>query len=228
MYVLSGASLAAVPSDLPDPALVDLLGVLAYGELTAFDRLAQDARLAPTLEGRAALASMAAVEIAHYRRLADRLRELGAEPEPAMAPFVRAYEAFHATTTPSTWLEGLVKAYVGDGMAADFYREIAEFVDPSTRELIVEVLADTGSAQFAVREVRAAIAAQPALAGRLALWGRRLVGEALSQSQHVLAERDALTELLMRGTGDLAGVAALINRITDKQSERMAALGLSG
>lgn len=28
---------------------LDLLGILAYGALTAFDRLAEDARLAPTL-----------------------------------------------------------------------------------------------------------------------------------------------------------------------------------
>lgn len=207
--------------------MVDLLGALAYGELTAFDRLADDARMAPTLDGRAALAEMAATEIGHYRRLAERLVSLGAEPQHAMAPFVPALEAFHATTAPSTWLEGLVKAYVGDGMGADFYREIAEFVDPSTRELIIDVLADAGSAAFAVREVRSAIAAEPVLAGRLSLWGRRLVGEAISQTQHVLAERDALTELLVRGTGDLTGVAAMIRRITDRHEERMAVLGLS-
>ena len=130
-------------------------------------------------------------------------------------------------TVPADWLEGLVKAYVGDGLAADFYREIAGYVDPATRALIIEVLSDTGSAAFAVREVRAAIAATPALAGRLALWGRRLVGEAISQTQHVLAERDSLTELLVQGAGDLTGVAALITRITDKHTERMAALGLS-
>lgn len=208
-------------------AVVDLLGVLAYGELTAFDRLAADARMAPTLAGRAALSAMAAAEIGHYRLLADRLCELGADPQQSMAPFVPALERFHERTAPSTWLEGLVKAYIGDGLGADFYREVAEFVDASTRALIVEVLADTGSADFAVREVRAAIAAQPELAGRLALWGRRLVGEAISQTQHVLADRDALMLLLMRGTGDLAGVAGLISRITDRHEERMAALGLS-
>ncbi len=208
-------------------ALVDLLGALAYGELTAFDRLADDARMAPTLAGRAALAGMAAIEIGHYRSLADRLVGLGADPAVAMAPFVSALDGFHATTAPSTWLEGLVKAYVGDGLAADFYREIAEFVDPSTRALILDVLSDTGSSQFAVREVRAAIAANPAVAGRLALWARRLVGEAISQTQHVLAERDALTELFMAGTGGLGGVSALLTRITDEHSRRMAELGLN-
>ena len=51
-------------------AVVDLLGVLAYAELTAFDRLAEDARLAPTLGGRAALARMAAAEIGAPRAAA--------------------------------------------------------------------------------------------------------------------------------------------------------------
>ncbi len=183
--------------------------------------------MAPSLSGRAALAGMAAIEIGHYRRLAEHLDSLGVPPQEAMAPFVAALDGFHAMTVPSNWLEGLVKAYVGDGLAADFYREIAGFVDPATHELIIDVLADTGSAAFAVREVRAAIAAQPALAGRLALWARRLVGEAISQTQHVLAEHDSLAELLMRGTGDLTGVAELIRRITDRHAERMATLGLA-
>ena len=94
-------------------AVVELLGALAYAELTAFDRLAEDARLAPTLAGRAALARMAAAEIAHHGRLTDRLAELGVDPQEAMAPFVSALDAFHEGTRPSTWLEGLVKAYVG-------------------------------------------------------------------------------------------------------------------
>jgi hypothetical protein len=208
-------------------AIVDLLGALAYGELCAFDRLADDARMAPTLTGRAEMATMAAVELGHYHSLAARLTSLGAAPEVVMEPFVAALESFHELTAPSTWLEGVVKAYVGDGMAADFYREVAEFVDAQTRDLIHVVLADGGRAEFAVREVRAAIEAQPALTGRLALWARRLVGEAISQTQHVLADRDSLMLLLVEGTGDLAGVAALLARITDRHEERMVALGLN-
>jgi len=211
----------------PEDAIVDLLGVLAYGELCAFDRLADDARMAPNLTARAAMSEMAALEFTHYQQLADRLGKLGADPAEAMSPFVAALETFHSLTEPQTWLEAVVKAYVGDGMAADFYREVATLVDPDTGELINLVLNDAGRAEFAVSEVRAATTAEPWVAGRLALWARRLVGEAISQTQHVLADRDSLMMLMVRGGGNLAGVAALLKRITDRHEERMAELGLN-
>jgi hypothetical protein len=216
-----------VTTPVDSSAVVDLLGALAYAELTAFDRLAEDARMAPTLAGRAALAKMAAAEIAHHGRLTERLSELGVDPSQAMAPFVPALDAFHESTRPSTWLEGLVKAYVGDGLATDFYREIAAFLPDPDRALVLEVLADTGHADFAVREVRAAIRADRKVPGRLSLWGRRLVGEAMSQSQAVIAEHDGLAELIITGTGDLSGVALLIERITAAHTKRMKALGLN-
>jgi hypothetical protein len=216
-----------VTTPVDSSAVVDLLGALAYAELTAFDRLAEDARMAPTLSGRAALAKMAAAEIAHHGRLTDRLGELGVDPGEAMAPFVAALDTFHESTRPSTWLEGLVKAYVGDGLATDFYREIAALLPDPDRALVLEVLADTGHAEFAVREVRAAIKADRKIPGRLSLWGRRLVGEAMSQSQAVIAEHDRLADLIIAGTGDLSGVALLIQRITDAHTRRMKALGLN-
>jgi len=216
-----------VPASPPSAAVVDLLGALAYGELSAFDHLADDAGLAPTLTARARMSEMAAVEFGHYQRLADRLVAIGADPEAAMAPFVAALETYHSLTKPSTWPESVVKAYVGDGLAADFYREVAEFADDATGELIRDVLTDAGRAEFAVHEVAAAVAEQPAIAGRLALWGRRLVGEAISQTQHVLADRDSLMRLLVEGTGDLSGVTGLIGRITDRHEERMRELGLA-
>jgi hypothetical protein len=207
--------------------VIDLLGILGYGVLIAFDRLAADARLSPDLHRRALLSEMAAAEVAHYRRLHDRLAELGADPEASMSAFAAPLDAFHDSTAPSDWLEGLVKAYVGDGIADDFYREVAGFLDEPDRSLILDVLHDTRHAEFAVTEVRAAIEADPLRAGRLALWARRLVGEAISQAQHVAAERDALTELIIEGYGDLTGIGTLIKRLTTAHTERMKLLGLN-
>ncbi|CAL9457525.1 ferritin-like fold-containing protein [Streptomyces sp. NPDC090994] len=211
-------------------AVVDLLGALAYGELAAFERLADDAKLAPTLSDKAELAKMASAEFHHFERLRGRLAEIGEEPTEAMAPFVTAYESFHKQTAPSDWLEGLVKAYVGDSIASDFYREVAARLDTDTRELVLAVLDDTGHAGFAVEKVRAAIDADPRVGGRLALWARRLMGEALSQSQRVVADRDALSTMLVGGVADgfdLAEVGRMFSRITEAHTKRMAALGLA-
>jgi hypothetical protein len=212
-------------------AVADLLGALAYGELTAFERLADDASFAPTIADKAALAAMAVAEYNHFTRLRARLVEMGCSPEDAMEPFIPALEAFHERTAPGDWLEGLVKAYVGDGIAEDFYREISAYLDDSSRDLVLSVLEDTGHSTFAVDRVRAAIEADPRLAGRLALWGRRLVGEALSQAQAVAAERDALSSLLVGGVAhhgaDLAEVGRMFARLTDNHTKRMATLGLS-
>ncbi len=219
-------SMTAQTSTPPDAATVDLLGVLAYGELTAFERLASDAQLAPTVADKVALATMANAEFVHFRRLRDHLVSRGVDPITAMEPFVEPLDAFHDSTQPSDWYEGLIKAYVGDGMATDFYREVSTYVkDEETRLLIQSVLEDTGQAEFAVLRVKEIIAAEPSVGGRLALWARRLVGEALIQAQQVAVEREALLELLV-GNGDLAGILRLLTSITDQHEARMARLGL--
>jgi tRNA-(MS[2]IO[6]A)-hydroxylase (MiaE)-like len=218
-----------------DPAyragVIDLLGTLAYGELSAFLRLASDAELAPTLTAKAALAGLAATEFGHYEQLRDRLIELGADPEVAMRPFIAPLDAFHERTRPSTWLEGLVKFFVGDGIASDFYREISSFLDDGTRQLVLGAVDSGAQATFVVQEVRAAIAIDPTLASRLALWGRRLVGEALSQGQRVAADRETFSTLVV-GTDEhpgmgLVGIIGMFGRITERHTQRMAEMGLS-
>ncbi|MEU0152918.1 ferritin-like fold-containing protein [Micromonospora fulviviridis] len=209
----------------PDPALVDLLGLVAYGELLAFDRLAADARLAPDLRRRAALSEMAAAEIAHYRWIADRITALGVTSDEAMAPYVEALRAYHDSTEPKDWLEAVTKAYVGDAISDDFLRGIAGGLDGPDQRLILDVLHDSRYVEFAATEIRAAIEADPRVANRLSMWARRLVGEALSQAGRVAAaDRGALTELISREGVD---VPALFRRLTDAHAARMTAAGLN-
>ncbi len=229
----SGAPSPAV-SAFADPTyrvgIIDLLGGLAYSELSAFERLAEDAAHAPTLSDKVALAAMASAEFGHFTRLRERLEGLDADPFEAMEPFHAPVDAFHVHTRPNDWYESLVKAYVGDGLAADFYREIAAYLDVDTRELVVGTLSDTGHSAFVVDTIRRAIADDARLAGRLALWGRRLMGEALSQAQRVAAERDALTALLVGGVDrpgmDIAALGRMLARLSETHTDRMEALGL--
>ncbi|MBQ1072146.1 hydroxylase [Micromonospora sp. C31] len=213
-------------TDLPDRAVVDLLGLVALGELLAFERMAVDARLAPDLRRRAALGEMAAAEIGNYRRLADRLAALGVLPDDAMAPYVAPLQAYHDSTEPRDWAEAVTKAYVGDAITDDFLREIAAALAEPDRRLVLDVLHDSSYADFAVAEIRAAVEADPRVAGRLSMWARRLVGEALSQAGRVAtAERGALTALVVRsGRIDVPG---LFRRLTAAHATRMAAAGLN-
>jgi hypothetical protein len=99
---------------------LELLGAVAYGELAAFDRLAEDARLAPELVDRVQMTAMAAAQFDHFGQVTDRITELGADALAVMEPYHRPFDEFHALTRPKTWYEGLLKAYIGDGLAADF------------------------------------------------------------------------------------------------------------
>lgn len=217
----------SVPSaSVAPPAVVDLLGLVAYGELLAFDRMAADARLAPDLRRRAELSAMAAAEMTNYRRLADRLTELGVLPDDAMAPYVDALQAYHDSTEPKDWLEAVTKAYVGDAIADDFIREIAGALTEPDRQLVLDVLHESRYADFAAAEIRAAIEADPRVANRLSMWARRLVGEGLSQAGRVAAaDRGALTALIAQG--ERTDAQKLFRRLTAAHTERMSAVGLN-
>jgi hypothetical protein len=216
-----------VSDDVAVAGVVELLALLAYAELQAFDQMATDARLAPDLRRRAVLSEMAAAEIVSYRKLEKRLVDLGVDVGSAMAPYVPALEAYHEQTEPRDWLEALTKAYVGDSIADDFYREVAAFLGDQDRELVLEVLHDSSYAEFAAGEIREAIHADPKVANRMSMWARRLVGEGLSQAQRVAGERPALTTLIVLGSGDQVGVQSLLKRLTTEHTARMGAVGLN-
>lgn len=211
------------------PAAADLLGVLAYGELVAFERIAADAADAPTVADKIALGRIAAAEFSHFEKITTYLQTHGIDPQSAMEPFVEVFNHFHDNMTPNNWYEGLLKVYVGDGIAADFYREISAYLDSDASQLVEEVLSDNGHSEFAITRLREAIAADPKVAGRLALWGRRIMGEMISQAAMVAGTRPELTKLFIEKNGAESGneLGGIVNRLTVAHSRRMDALGLA-
>lgn len=217
------------PTSLPDdhPGITALFGVLLAGELAAFYRLASESAMAPDLRGRVAIAQMAGAEMAHFEILAREVTRRGGDVDETVARHAPVLDRYHGSTTPNTWLESMVKAYIGDGLAADFYLEVAHTLPRDAEAVVREVMAETGHSQFAREQVRAAVAADPALTSPLRLWGRRLLGEAITQAQHVLAAEDSLTDALFSDAADLGRVATFFASIQDRHATRLQELGLA-
>src|SRR6201998_423054 len=209
------------------PGVNELFAVLAYGEIAAFYRLTDEARMAPDLRGRISMASMAAAEMQHYELLHGALESRGVDVVSAMSKYVSALENYHRLTMPSTWLEALVKTYVGDALAADLYLEIADGLPDETADVVRAALSETGHSQCVVTDVRAAVTASSRQRSRLALWSRRLFGEAITQAQYVLAEHDELVDLVASRTDGLTQLAGFFERVQRTHDDRMRELGLA-
>jgi hypothetical protein len=226
------AAHATAPArSLDDPgyraAVLDLLGLLAHGELASFARLADDAAHAPDIGGRLMLSRMAAGELSHIDVLAQHVARLGGELEAEMLSYADVLGDFDARTVPRDWWERLMKTYVGYGLVLDFQRELGGRLDPETRALVGDVLADNGYADYVVSVLAPVLAAEPQLGSRLALWGRRVVGEALGIAQNALVKHPSLGALLSGGPDDAAEATKVLNRLAGGHARRMDRLGLT-
>ncbi len=214
---------------------VEVLGLVASIEHQAFGRLAEDARQAPRAEQALAFSRLAARCTERRDRVLARIDELGGDAMAAFGRFDGLLDDFDARTPSSTWAERLLKTYVGYGVADDFCRLVARGLDEVSARLVAEVLDDASHTEIAVRELDEACAGDDVLSSRLALWGRRLVGEALGVVQR-LAQRPEVARVLDRAgaVGDApveARVtqvpATVLNELTAEHTRRMSRLHLT-
>lgn len=209
---------------------IELLGLVAQLQLEAFTRSAEDSAVAPSLGERIALSRFAAAAVARRDRVIDRIAALGGDPLAAMGCFDHVLDDFDLRTSPSTWWERLLTSYVGYGVADDFCRIAAARLDETSRALVLDVLEDHSHADLAVAEIAAAGAGDDVLVARLALWGRRLGGEALGVVQALLGSRPALLRIAAGTDGYVeAGEASgkLFGELTAEHTRRMGRLGLT-
>ncbi len=231
---------AAVGGTAPISDALELLGLIAHIEGNSFLQVSLAASAAPDPAQRLRLSRVAGRALDRQEAMLDCMVEHGMSPEDAaerMYAFGGTFDDYNARTEPSTMWESLLKEYVGQGVADDFCRIIARRLDPRTSEVVTTALDGSMTSDLAVETLEQAANSDDVLASRLALWGRRLVGEALSMVQVLVTERPALEHLVAATVADTFADdqdntpadsnAWLFAQLTAQHTRRMSRLGLA-
>ena len=200
--------------------MTTFLGKAAYVQLMMFENLGRVVSTAPTTDAKATLSEVASLSLAKYHGLTEQIERHGADPATVMEPFVKEIDGFQRLTQGHDWYESVTTCYLSAGFLNDFFIRLAAGLTNAASAQIVAVLeADSGEALL-VKELLAATEANPRLAARLALWGRRLVGDTMLIARWTLrptANHDS----------DEARIEPVFTELIASHTRRMDALGLT-
>jgi hypothetical protein len=145
----------------------------------------------------------------------------------AMAPFVARVDALLRSVGARDWPEALVATALGRGLVTDLQAEALEGLTGDEADLVREVIPDAGHGAFVEARIREACA-DTGVHARLAMWGRRLLGEALAAVVAAFEAHPGLAAVVEGGTdADTAARAAVLKRLKSQHNKRVSALGLS-
>jgi len=221
--------------------LLELVGLASYVELGTFGLFAARSADAPDLASRQTLADVANRVMRRQLGLLAIAEARGVRPVEAMTPFDGMLEDFDARTEPHSWWEGVLKGAVGHGVVEDLCRILAHGLAPDDAATVLAVVERGPDDGAATALVTRAVKRDEVLAARLALWGRRVVGEALKLTQTALTTHPALATLARAASANLSGAAApatparagadvpawLLTQLTAEHTRRMDRIGLA-
>lgn len=219
----------------PEPKV--FLGQLAYLELSQFEILTNELKFSPTTADKAELSEAAAKSFQKYRSIAKILSTNGVDATDAMDPFTERIETFHSRTNGIDWYETVVKVYLVGGLLEDFYKRLAIGLPDEIREDVEKALKDSTFERFAKAVLIEAMSVNPELASRLALWGRRLMGDVLLELRAAFDNRKlagrskskklSLDEERRVNLEAYSKLEPLISELIGAHSLRMDAIGLA-
>lgn len=202
----------------PDP--ISYLGQVAYFELAVFESLTRAISGAPDLRAKEGLTAAAGEVLIKHQGVVAELRALGADPAVAMQPFAPAIDRFQKLTQGRDWFEMLLGVYITAGFLDDFFIRLLAGLPTEMGKRLEALLEPDRSAEVIVAELRAGIEADEKLSSRLALWGRRLVGD---------TQLVARSALLVSGNraNDEERIEPVFTDIIAAHTRRMDGLGLT-
>ena len=195
------------------------LGQAAYLQLTLFENISALVSDAPTIEAKEALSRAVAISLDRYQRLSAEIRRTG-DPAAVMAPYTAGIDFFQGVTKGATWYEGLVTSHITAGILDDFFALLAVGLPGAEAARVKEIYAADSHEALLAELIRLGIAADPTLSSRLAMWGRRLVGDTMLVARSALAAEAA-------SAPDESRIEPVFTELIAAHTRRMDALGLT-
>jgi len=202
------------------PEVLPYLGQAAYVQLAIFEEVSAAIAAAPSVATKQALAPAASQALDKYERLVAEIRRRVDEPAEVIEPFTAGIDRYRAVVKGGDWYEQIASVYLTAGILDDFFTLLAAGLPGDIAPRCVSILdAETGRRAL-IDVLSEAIAADPVLGSRLALWGRRVVGDTL------LVARSAI-HLTGNPESDEQRIEPVFTEMIAAHTRRMDQLGLT-
>lgn len=202
------------------PEVLPYLGQAAYVQLAVFEEVSDAIAAAPTVAAKQVLAPAASQALDKHERLVAEIRRRVDTPAEVMAPFTVGIDRYRALVKGTDWYEQLASVYLTAGILDDFFTLLAAGLPGDIGPRCIAILdAETGRRAI-VDVLSEAITADPVLGSRLAMWGRRVVGDTL------LVARSAI-HLTGNPESDEQRIEPVFTEMIAAHTRRMDKLGLT-
>lgn len=202
------------------PPITHFLGLVAYLQLEVFEAASRAVAAAPTLEAKETLSTAAGLALEKHQAFAEEMRRRGLEPFQVMQPFTPIIDEYIERIEAHDWLEIALNVYLVAGFFDAFFAELASGVKDPYAETARSVLdGSTGREEIAAL-IAQHIEADPRVGDRLALWGRRIVGDSLLVARSALVLSDNTSQ-------DNETIEPVFSELIATHIRRMDGLGLT-
>jgi hypothetical protein len=168
----------------PEPTTY--LGQAAYLQLSLYETMGRAGAEAPTMSGRLVTGVLATTALERHRAIVAEMERGGHDPAELMEPHRAPIDEFLGRTNGADWYESMLTGYVTGGILNDLFKSLAGGLPTDVRTRLEGVF-DGREEPAVVEELSGQLADEPVVASRLAMWGRRLVGDTLLVARSSLA-----------------------------------------
>lgn len=161
------------------PSAEIYLGQLAYLSQRVAEILQADSIFAPTTAFRQKQLRIAELYSARQKELSLLLSKTAVPQAWADQGYTDRIDLLFLRTSGSGWQESLVRLHIVLGILEDCALAVAKGLTPAKRSKVVELLEQRDLAEFCRTALELEISKQPQISGRLAMFARSVVADAL-------------------------------------------------